>query len=199
MDTKIRKITVGGVFSALIIVLGVTGLGFILLPAGAAITILQAPVIIAAILEGPVVGFCTGLLFGLFSIIQAAVSGTTPFDLAFLHHPWIAVVPRVLIGPAAWLVYSLASGSLFNKDKEIRPVRGIIAIIISAITGSLVNTVLVLYCLSLVVPELFNWAVVFGIIALNATIEAAFSVGISLMVILPWKGISRRGKAKLTS
>jgi uncharacterized membrane protein len=197
MDTKIRKIVVGGVFSALIIVLGVTPLSFIPVPTGAAVTILQAPVIIAAILEGPLVGFCTGLLFGLFSIIQAAVGGATPFDLAFLDHPWIAIGPRVLIGPAAWLLYSLISGTLFKKDRENPPARGIIAIIISAVTGSLVNTVLVLFGLSLVLPELFNWAVALGLIAFNAIIEAAFSAGISLMVILPWKGISRRKKSKL--
>jgi uncharacterized membrane protein len=199
METRIRKIVVGGVFSALIIVLGVTGLGFIPLPAGAAITILQAPVIIAAILEGPLVGFCTGLLFGLFSIIQAAVGGTTLFDLAFLRHPWIAIGPRVLIGPAAWLFYSLVSSALFNKDKQIRPERGITAIIVSAVAGSLVNTTLVLFSLSLVLPELLNRAVVLGLIAFNGTIEAGFSAGISLMVILPWKGISRRRKSKLNS
>ncbi|MCL2128714.1 MAG: ECF transporter S component, partial [Treponema sp.] len=123
MKTRIRKIVIGGVFSALVIVLGLTGLGFIPLPAGAAITILQAPVIIAAILEGPLVGFCIGLLFGIFSLVQAALAGFTPVDIAFLQHPWLALVPRILIGPAAWLVYSLASGSLFNKARKITAIR----------------------------------------------------------------------------
>ena len=198
MDTRLRKIVVGGVFSALIIVLGITGLGFIPLPAVSA-TILQVPVIIAAILEGPVVGFCTGLLFGLFSIMQAANIGTGPVDMAFLNHPWLAIIPRVLIGPAAWLIYSLVSGSFFNNTKTIPATRESVAIGAGAVTGSLVNTALVLSGLTLVLPELITWTAVLGALSVNGTAEAAFSAAISLMVILPWKGISRRGKSKLNS
>ena len=199
MDNRIRKIVIGGVFSALVVVLGFTGLGFIPLPAGAAITVLQAPVIIAAILEGPVVGLCIGLLFGIFSLVQAALAGFTPADIAFLRHPWLALIPRVLIGPAAWFVYSLTSGSFFNKAKKIPAVRESIAIGLGAVTGSLINTALVLSGFTLVLPELVTWPVVLAMVSVNGTIEAAFSAVISLAVILPWKGISRRGKSKLNN
>ena len=202
MDNRVRKIVVGGVFSALIIVLGIAGLGFIPLPTGAALTILQTPVIIAAILEGPLVGFCTGLLFGIFSFVQAAMAATTPFDLAFLQFPWVALIPRVFIGPAAWLVYSLVGGSFFNRKtpditetREPRASRETLAIILGAVTGSLVNTVLVLSSLLLILPEVVRPFLAFAF--LNGTIEAGFSAAISLAVILPWKGISRRGKSKL--
>ena len=196
METRVRKIVTGGVFSALIIVLGISGLGFIPLPGGAAITILQVPVIIAAILEGPLVGLCTGLLFGIFSVIVASMAAVSPFDLAFIQYPWIAIVPRILIGPAAWLLYTLISGS-FNKEKPVRPVRGIAAISIGTVTGSLVNTVLVLSGLTITLPEILNWPIVFKLISFNGIIEAAFSAAISLAVILPWKGISGRKKSKL--
>ncbi|MCL1815750.1 MAG: ECF transporter S component [Treponema sp.] len=220
MDNRIRKIVVGGVFSALVIVLGIPpGLGFIHLPL-ASITILQVPVIIAAILEGPLVGFFTGLLFGIFSLVTAATAGTTAFDTAFLNYPWVAIVPRILIGPGAWLVYSLASGAFFGKAKgssteietagkstdlretgvlkENRFLKETLAIILGAVVGSLVNTVLVLSSFVLILPEIIAWPTVFTVASLNGTIEAGFSAAISLAVILPWKGISRRQKSKLT-
>jgi len=211
MDTenRIRKIVVAGVFSALVIVLGATGLGFIPLPLGA-VTILQVPVIIGAILEGPVVGIFIGLLFGIFSIVQAAIAGATPVDLAFFQHPWLAIVPRILIGPAAWLVYSLISGSLFRGKGTaaqsgetgsavdlLRWPRETIAVIFAAAIGSLVNTVLVLS--AFVLLNFIPWQVVVSVALLNGSVEAGFSAAISLAVILAWKGISRRGKSKLNS
>jgi uncharacterized membrane protein len=183
MNTRIRKVVVGGVFSALIIVLGLTGLDFIPLPI-AAIATLQIPVIIAAILEGPLVGFFTGLLFGVFSLIKAGMAGFGPVDVAILQNPWIAIVPRILIGPAAWLVYSL-----------IRRFRETPAVLLGAVTGSLVNTVLVLSALYLMVPELR--ALIVTVAAINGTIEAGFSAAIALAVILPWKGISGKRKSRL--
>jgi uncharacterized membrane protein len=196
-EERIRKIVTGGVLSALLIVLGATGLGFIPLPLGA-ITVLQVPVIIAAILEGPIVGICTGLLFGVFSIIQAAIIGVTPVDLAFLQYPWIAIVPRILIGPAAWLVYSVISGRLFRSDAELGFARETAATAAAAIAGSLVNTVLVLSSFAFFLPDLVSWQVVLGLASLNGTVEAGFSAAISLAVILPWKGISRRKTARLS-
>jgi uncharacterized membrane protein len=196
MENRIRKIVTGGVLSALLIVLGATGLGFIMLPLGA-ITILQVPVIIGAVLEGPVVGIFTGLLFGVFSIVQAAISAVTPADLAFLHYPWIAIVPRILIGPAAWLVYSVISGRLFLSGAEPGPVREGAATAAAAIAGSLVNTILVLGSFALFLPEV-SWQVVLGLASLNGTVEAGFSAAISLAVILPWKGISRRKTSRLS-
>jgi uncharacterized membrane protein len=213
MDTgnRIRKIVVAGVFSALVIVLGVTGLGFIPLPLGA-ITILQVPVIIGAILEGPVVGICIGLLFGIFSIVQAAIAGVTPVDLAFLHYPWIAIVPRILIGPVSWLVYSLIAGTLFKGGGIAEKTKGgtdggtvepqwhreAVSVIFGAAFGSLINTVLVLSAFALFLEEI-GWQIVFSLALLNGPVEAGFSAGISLAVILAWRGISRRGKSRLNS
>jgi uncharacterized membrane protein len=206
-EGRIRRIATAGVLSALIIVLGMTGLGFIPLPSGA-ITILQVPVIICAVLEGPAAGACTGLLFGIFSMVQAAVIGASPVDLAFLNYPWIALVPRVLIGPAAWLVYALVRGGLFRRgataagspEAERQPPlwRETLAAALAAIAGSLTNTVLVLILLALALPDLVTWALVIALVSLNGVVEAAFSTAIALAVILPWKGISRRRASRLT-
>lgn len=66
---SIRQMTMIGMLSAISIFLGITGLGFIPLPTMRA-TIMHVPVIIGAIIEGPVVGALVGLVFGLFSMYQ---------------------------------------------------------------------------------------------------------------------------------
>jgi len=95
---------------AIVIVLGVTPLGFI--PFGPMkLTILHIPVIIGAIYGGPVVGMTVGLIFGIMSIFQA------PGDITFgpvwatgemknyLLIGVTAIVPRVLIGLTAALTF----------------------------------------------------------------------------------------------
>ncbi|MDR2370480.1 MAG: ECF transporter S component, partial [Treponema sp.] len=128
----VRKIAVAGVLSAVIIVLGITRLGFIPSPLGA-IVIMHVPVILGAVLEGPAVGLITGFLFGLFSLIQAAVAATAPLDAAFVN-PLISIAPRLFIGPGAWLIYALVSGSIRSGSapeagggRIVRETAGIIA------------------------------------------------------------------------
>jgi uncharacterized membrane protein len=101
-----RKIVVAGVMSAIAILLGATRWGFIPWFAGASITIMMVPVVIGAVLEGPVVGLIIGFLFGLFSLIQAAVAPTGPVDVWFTN-PLLSIVPRLFIGPVAWAIYRL--------------------------------------------------------------------------------------------
>ncbi|MDR1352850.1 MAG: hypothetical protein LBK05_06165, partial [Treponema sp.] len=69
----------------------------------------------------------------------------------------------------------------------------------AAVAGSLVNTILVLSSFALFLPNLVSWQVVLGLASLNGTIEAGFSAAISLAVILPWKGISRRKSSRLNA
>lgn len=103
----IRKLTVVGVLGAISIVLGMTPLGFI--PIGPTrATIMHIPVIIGAIVEGPVVGALVGLIFGLFSIYQA-ITAPTPVSFVFLN-PIVSVLPRVLIGITSYYTYRALSG-----------------------------------------------------------------------------------------
>ncbi|HEX9019494.1 MAG TPA: ECF transporter S component [Anaerolineaceae bacterium] len=102
-QNRTRKIVITGVLSALLVFLGLTPLGFI--PWGpASLTTMHIPVIIGAILEGPLVGLIIGLVFGIFSMIRAAIAPNGPADVLFLN-PLIAVLPRLFIGPVAWLVW----------------------------------------------------------------------------------------------
>jgi len=117
-----KKMVIAGMLGAVAIVLGATGLGFIPVPTpvGKA-TIMHIPVILAAILEGPVVGAFTGFIFGLYSFLSP--TGAVPAD------PFVRILPRVLIGITSYYAYWA-----FKSNTTI-------ASIIAAVVGTVTNTV----------------------------------------------------------
>lgn len=179
MQKRTRRIVITGVLSAISIFLGMTRLGFIPWISGASLTIMQVPVIIGAILEGPVVGMVIGLVFGVSSLIQAAVAPTGPTDVWFTN-PLLSILPRLFIGPMAWLVYS-------GLKRWKVP-----AIIAAGILGSLTNTVLVLGMIGVI--GLLPWAALPAIIIANGLPEAAASAVIVLAVVGIWMGVERKNK-----
>jgi uncharacterized membrane protein len=202
MESKrIRKIVIAGAMGAIAIFLGASHLGFIPWFTGSALTIMHVPVIIAAVLEGPVVGLIVGFLFGVFSLIQAAVAPTGPVDIAFLN-PLVSVLPRLLIGPVAWLVY-----------RGIRKANEPAALVAAGIAGSLTNTILVLGTLGLLVTfprliigergaadqlvKIITWPLLGTTAALNGLPEAAAAALITLAVVAAWKRIEygKRGSS----
>ena len=129
---SIRQMTMIGMLSAISIFLGLTGLGFIPIPPVRA-TIMHIPVIIGAIVEGPIVGSLVGLVFGLFSMYQ---NFTAPGPTSFIFwNPIIALVPRILIGITAYYIYTFLNNKIKNKS---------ISIGVAAICATLVNTIGVL-------------------------------------------------------
>ena len=129
---NVRKMVIVAMLSGICLFLGLTGLGFIPLPLFK-LTILHLPVIIGAIIEGPVVGASIGLIFGLFSIYQN-ITAPTPMS-PFFYNPLISVLPRVLIGIVSYYVYKFIKSKFKNAK---------ISIAIAAVIGSLVNTIGVL-------------------------------------------------------
>lgn len=108
---NVRKLVVAGMLSAISIFLGMTGLGFIAIPPVKA-TIMHIPVIIGAIIEGPIVGAVIGLCFGLFSIYQAFA---TPTPTSFIFwNPIIAILPRVLIAVFSYYIYVAMNKAVKN-------------------------------------------------------------------------------------
>jgi len=180
MDKKVRKIVVAGVMGAISIFLGATHLGFIPWFAGASLTVMHVPVIIGAVLEGPVVGVVIGLIFGLFSMIQAAIAPLGPADVWFVN-PLVSVLPRLFIGVSAWVVYA--------GVKKLGEVPGFAA---AGIAGSLTNTVLVLGVLGL--QKKLPWEVIGSIAGINGLPEAAIAAVLTTAVVSAWKGIETRRK-----
>jgi uncharacterized membrane protein len=103
--TLVRKIVVAGVLGAVITLLGYlgpAGPGLIPVPTPAQhATTLHVPVIIGGILEGPIVGLALGLIFGIFSWLQAGMLGVVMFQ-----DPLVAILPRLFIGITAWAAYA---------------------------------------------------------------------------------------------
>ena len=100
-----QNIVLIGVLSAISIVMGLTPLGMIPLPTVNA-TIMHIPVIIGAIMGGPVVGLFVGLIFGIFSMLKAMSNpGANLLAFTFIN-PLISVVPRIFIGLAAYYAYA---------------------------------------------------------------------------------------------
>lgn len=178
---RTRKIVITGVLGAIAVILGLTRLGFIPWFSGVSLTIMHVPVIVGAVLEGPLVGAGIGLIFGIFSMIQAAVAPAGPTDVWFTN-PLLAVLPRLLIGPVAWLVW---------EALKRWPVAGLIG---AGIAGSLTNTVAVLGMIGILgyVP----WAGLAPIVVANGLPEAGAAALITLAVVAAWRRIEvgrRRG------
>ena len=114
-----KKLTLTGAFSALVIVLGITKLGFISLGPTASITILHIPVILICMLAGLPEGLFVGLVFGSLSLIQAAMSPTGALDPFFVN-PLISVLPRMIIAVIAWGLWKIFTNvSKLSKENII--------------------------------------------------------------------------------
>lgn len=157
-----RQITVIGMLSAISIVLGVTGLGFIPIPPVKA-TIMHVPVIIGAMLEGPIVGVSVGLIFGIFSVIQS-ITTPTPVSFVFMN-PLVSVLPRILIGVTTYYTYKMMKTNIKT-----------INMVAAAAIGSLTNTIGVLGMIFLLYLE--PYAKVLHL-SLSAAKKGILAVGIT--------------------
>lgn len=197
-----RKLVSVGLLSAISIFLGLTGLGFIPIPPVKA-TILHVPVIIGAILEGPLVGALVGLFFGLFSIYNAFVA-PTPISFVFWN-PIVAVLPRILIGLGSYYIYiaisKLLKNKLFNnkllKNKLFKNQIQAFSIGFAAICGSLINTIGVLGLAYIIYLEKFATALglsasagakaIAWVAVVNGIPEAIVSALITIPIVLATK------------
>ncbi len=183
-SSTLRKVIIAGALGAVSIVLILTPIGVIPWFAGVSLTVMHIPAIIGAVLEGPVVGLVVGAIFGLCTLVRAAVAPNVPFDLFFVN-PIVSVLPRILFPLLAWLVYRAFRGKLT-----------IVAAAAAGIAGSLGNSVLVLGALVLV--GALQPAVAASVFVANSLIEAAGAAVLTAAVVAAWKGIeSRTGRSKL--
>ena len=131
-SSKTRRLVLIGALGGISIFLGVSGLGLIRLPIFS-LTIMHIPVIIGALLEGPVVGISVGLIFGLFSMYQNITApGLTSF---IFWNPIVALIPRMLLGIVAYYSFKLFKSKIKNTG---------VCAGIAAVLGTLTNTIGVL-------------------------------------------------------
>ncbi|MFO7296600.1 MAG: ECF transporter S component [Clostridia bacterium] len=143
MRLTTRRLVVTGMLAAISIILGLTPIGLIPLPfSPTKATIMHIPVIIGSIVEGPIVGLIIGLIFGGFSMYQAATMATNPAQFVFLD-PMVAILPRMLIAITSYYAYKSVKAPLK------RDIAGVIAGMVAAAVGTLTNTVGVLLAIYL--------------------------------------------------
>jgi uncharacterized membrane protein len=163
MKFTTRQITVAGLLSALTVVLGVTGMGLLPVPTPAIFaTIMHIPVILAGVLEGPVIGAFVGLLFGLFT-------------LTAVPDPRIVIPARLVIGLVSYLVYRTALRFLGRQvdAKGKVSVRFATAGALAGLFGTVTNTVGTLGLA--VIFDYINVPVALGIAVSNGIPEAAIA------------------------
>ena len=141
---NLRKMILAAIFIAMIVLLAFTPmLGYIKL-GPLSITTIGIPVIIGSILLGPYYGMLLGFVFGMTSFLQcfmgdafgAALVGISPV-FTFIT----CIVPRVLVGLVPALLFRL----IMKRPTNSRTV----AVFVSALAGSLTNTVFFLGFLGL--------------------------------------------------
>ena len=191
--------------AAIIVVLANTPLGMIQLPIIKATTV-HIPVIIGAILFGPMAGAILGGVFGICSLISNTMAPTL---LSFAFSPflagnlvgavkaiWISVGCRVLIGVAAgWLWI------LFRKIK----MNTYLGLAITGFAGSMVNTVMVMGSIYFLLAQQYAQAkevavtAVFGLIMGTVTASGIpESIAAAILVTVIGKVLTRLVSASQT-
>ena len=197
--TDVRRMTMLAMFSGILLVMGMTGIGFIPLPVIKATT-MHIPVILGAILLGPSGGAVLGAVFGFCSIWA---NTTTPNLLSFAFSPfmtnegfigvlkslWIALGCRVMLG--------LIAGWLWKGLKKLN-VNESIAMPVSAAIATIAHTLLVMGSIYFLLAEQYAaaknvaFSAVFGLIMGTVTasgipeaIAAAVLVTVICKVLMP--------------
>lgn len=200
-----KRVVLTGAFSALVIVLSVTKLGFISFSPTASITILHIPVILIAMLcaaygwkkEGILGGLFesvfVGAIMGLMSLIQAAMSPSGVFD-PFFANPVYSVLPRMLLGVVSWALWKLFS--LFLPKTVNAALSGFLC--------SIAHTIMVIGCLYLFanagVKEAMGGMGYFAlllVLAPNAVLEA-FASAIVCTAVFVGLFVAGKKKSKLS-
>ena len=162
---KIRLLTRLAILVATIFLLANTPLGYLSIGPIAATTV-QIPVIIGAVLLGPVSGAILGFFFGLSALIKVlTVPGADVFATMVMQYSpfaylFVCMVPRILMG---WLAGLLAAafkklpGKQNNAKKNFLS-NAIVQFSVTGFVGSMLNTVFYLGSLWMLASEVIATA-----------------------------------------
>ena len=201
-SASIRSMVLLAMFTAIIILMAFTPIGYIDLPIIKA-TLIHVPVIVGAVLMGPKKGAFLGFVFGLTSLIKNTIM---PSALSFAFSPLIPVpgldkgslwalvicfIPRNLVGVTPWLIYKLGS-VLARKAGTVG--RGVV-LVLSGIAGAMTNTILVMGLIYLLFKDAYAavqnvpvdavLGVVLGVVGTNGVMESIVAAVITAALCLP--------------
>lgn len=142
------------------------------------ITLIHIPVIIGACVLGVKGGSILGAVWGISCIIKAVFAPPSPLEGIIFKNPLIALIPRVIAGAMAGLIYSLIAKKTEKKS---------ICSILAALTACICNTAFVMGGIYLIYgaeygAELGIASVNFG--GLTNYILAAFGINAVLEIIV---------------
>lgn len=145
---------------------------------GLSITLIHIPVIIGACILGIKGGAVLGAVWGVSCLIKAVLAPPTPLEGIIFKNPLIALIPRIIAGAAAGLVWELIS----KKDTKKH-----LSSIVSAIICCICNTALVMGGIYLIYGEKYGAelgisSVSFG--GLTNYILAAFGINAVLEAVV---------------
>lgn len=194
-----RNLTIAqlGVLSALIIVMTfVPYVGYISYGA-LSITLLHIPVIIGACVLGAKGGSILGAVWGITCIIKAVMAPPSPLEGIIFRNPLVALIPRILAGAVAGLVFTLVA----KKDKSKH-----IASALGAICGCLINTIFVMGSIYLLYGE--SHGAELGIASVNFggltnyilaafTVNAIIEIVVAVVIAIPVSLALRKIKTKI--
>jgi len=195
--TKTQRLTFMAMFTAIIVILSLTPIGFIPLPFVRATTV-HIPVIIGALILGPKHGAVLGFVFGLMSLYNNTFNAIpTSFVFSpFYELPgqdggsWLALivvfVPRILTGVVPWFVFI---GLKKILHKNLTPINWVAA----GIAGSMTNTLLVMHFIYIFFGDAWNsaraepadvvYTAIIGIVGANGVPEALVA-GVLVVAIM---------------
>ncbi len=185
-DGKNKNLNIAwfGIFSAIVALLTFTPLGYIPLGAVSATTV-HVPVIIVSIIFGPLFGSAMGLVMGMLCLFRAVTMPSAITDVFFMN-PIISVLPRICIGVVVSLTFEFLK-KLLKQRKLCKH----ISIAISAILGTLTNTVLVLFFLVLFHGDKISVGIsqaipyiVASVFAINGLLEIIVAVVLSIPICI---------------
>lgn len=207
---NVRKMTIIGMLCAISIIMSMTPIGYVPINPVVNLTIMHIPVIIGAIIEGPLAGAFIGFIFGATSLLRA-ITGPTVTNFIFMN-PLVSILPRMLIGVASYYTYAFVSKrfsklleSKSNGNKDSKKLKTLPAAI-TGVVGTLVNTGGVLGMTYILYAQRFAEAfisdnpdanaynpayIIFGIVGANAIAEAILAAIIVGSVVTVLKTVKR--------
>ena len=178
-----RYLTSVALMAAIVILLANTPLGMIQLPLIKATTV-HIPVILGAILLGPVAGAILGATFGICSLISNTM---VPTLLSFAFSPFLSktgisgAVKAIWISVGCRIIIGVVAGWLWIALKKLK-IPSIIMLPITGFIGSMTNTVFVMGSIYLLLAREYAqardaaidavWGLIMGTVAVSGIPEA---------------------------
>ncbi len=181
---QVEKLVLVSILAALLVVLQL----FVSIPGpGFTITFSLIPIVVGAILCGPMAGGFLGMVFGVVVAIQVPLGLAGPLSLdMYMHRPFLTIILCILKGALA----GLAAGLLYSVLHKIK--NSTLRVMLSAIACPVVNTsVFLLGFSTLYFPILKAYAgeenpfvfIIITLVGLNFIIEFLVNVILSPVVV----------------